>query len=413
MRKRVVVTGLGCVSPLGLSVEETWKALLAGKSGAGPITRFDANQHKTKFAAEVKGFDPVVLFGAREARKMDRFAQFAMASAMEAMNQAGLKIDSSNRDRVGVVIGTGIGGIGTMIDNYQAMVERGPDRVSPFLIPMMISDSAAGILAIRTGARGPNMSLATACATGTNALGEAAAMIRRGAADIMLVGSSEAAIVPLAMAGMNVMTALSTRNGDPTHASRPFDKNRDGFLMGEGAGMLVLESLDSARSRGAKILCEFSGYGASDDAFHISAPAENGAGAAISMQLALEDAGLKATEIDYINAHGTSTQLNDKSETAAIKTVFGEQAYHVPISSTKSMTGHLLGASGSLEAAICAKVLNENILPATINYETPDPDCDLDYVPNKPRQLVPVHVMSNSFGFGGHNATLIMSRFDA
>jgi len=278
---------------------------------------------------------------------------------------------------------------------------------------MMISDSAAGILAIRTGARGPNMSLATACATGTNALGEAAAMIRRGAADIMLVGSSEAAIVPLAMAGMNVMTALSTRNGDPTHASRPFDKNRDGFLMGEGAGMLVLESLDSARSRGAKILCEFSGYGASDDAFHISAPAENGAGAAISMQLALEDAGLKATEIDYINAHGTSTQLNDKSETAAIKTVFGEQAYHVPISSTKSMTGHLLGASGSLEAAICAKVLNENILPATINYETPDPDCDLDYVPNKPRQLVPVHVMSNSFGFGGHNATLIMSRFDA
>jgi 3-oxoacyl-(acyl-carrier-protein) synthase len=238
-------------------------------------------------------------------------------------------------------------------------------------------------------------------------------MIRRDAADIMLVGSSEAAIVPLAMAGMNVMTALSTRNGDPEHASRPFDKNRDGFLMGEGAGMLVLESLDSARSRGAKILCEFSGYGASDDAFHISAPAENGAGAAISMQLALEDAGLKAADIDYINAHGTSTQLNDKSETAAIKTVFGEQAYQVPISSTKSMTGHLLGASGSLEAAICAKVLNENILPATINYETPDPDCDLDYVPNQPRQLTPVHVMSNSFGFGGHNATLIMSRFEA
>lgn len=413
MRKRVVVTGLGCVSPLGLNVEETWKALLAGKSGAGPITRFDASQHKTKFAAEVKGFDPVILFGAREARKMDRFAQFAMASATEAMDQAGLKIDSSNRDRVGVVIGTGIGGIGTMIDNYQSMVERGPDRVSPFLIPMMISDSAAGILAIRTGARGPNMSLATACATGTNALGEAAAMIRRDAADIMLVGSSEAAIVPLAMAGMNVMTALSTRNADPEHASRPFDKNRDGFLMGEGAGMLVLESLDSANSRGAKILCEFSGYGASDDAFHISAPAENGAGAAISMQLALEDAGLKPADIDYINAHGTSTQLNDKSETAAIKTVFGEQAYQVPISSTKSMTGHLLGASGSLEAAICAKVLNENILPATINYETPDPDCDLDYVPNKPRQLTPVHVMSNSFGFGGHNATLIMSRFDA
>ena len=413
MRTRVVVTGLGCVSPLGLNVEETWKALLAGKSGAGPITRFDASHHKTKFAAEVKGFDPVVLFGVREARKMDRFAQFAMAAAMEAMEQACLKIDSSNRDRVGVVIGTGIGGISTMIENYESLVERGPDRVSPFLIPMMISDSAAGILAIRIGARGPNMSLATACATGTNALGEAAAMIRRGAADIMLVGSSEAAIVPLAMAGMNVMTALSTRNDDPGRASRPFDKNRDGFLMGEGAGMLVLESLDSAKAREAKILCEFTGYGASDDAYHISAPAENGAGAAISMRLALEDAGLVAGDIDYINAHGTSTQLNDKSETAAIKTVFGEQAYSVPISSTKSMTGHLLGASGSLEAAICSKVINENILPATINYETPDPECDLDYVPNITRNVSPRHVMSNSFGFGGHNATLIMSRFES
>jgi 3-oxoacyl-[acyl-carrier-protein] synthase II len=411
MRTRVVVTGLGCVSPLGLNVEETWNALLAGKSGAGPITRFDASQHKTKFAAEVKGFDPVALFGAREARKMDRFAQFAMAAAMEAMAQAGLNIDATNRDRVGVVIGTGIGGIGTMIENYELLSERGPERVSPFLIPMITSDSAAGLLAIRTGARGPNMSLATACATGTNALGEAAAMIRRGVADIMLVGSAEAAIVPLAMAGMNVMTALSTRNDDPEHASRPFDKNRDGFLMGEGAGMLVLESLESASVRSAKILCEFTGYGASDDAYHISAPAENGAGAAISMQLALKDAGLKPTDIDYINAHGTSTQLNDKSETAAIKTVFGEQAYNVPISSTKSMTGHLLGASGSLEAAICTKVINENILPATINYETRDPECDLDYVPNKPRPVKPRHVMSNSFGFGGHNATLIMSRF--
>jgi len=412
MRKRVVVTGIGCISPLGLNVNETWKALLAGKSGAGPITRFDASQHKTKFAAEVKGFDPVALFGMREARKMDRFAQFAMAAAAEAMAQAELKIDATNCDRVGVVIGTGIGGIGTIIDSYETMKERGPERVSPFLIPMMISDSAAGILAIRTGARGPNMSLATACATGTNAIGEAAAMIRRGAADIMLVGSSEGAIVPLAMAGMNVMTALSTRNEDPERASRPFDKNRDGFLMGEGAGMLVLESLETANSRGAKILCEFTGYGASDDAYHISAPAENGAGAAISMKLALEDAGLKGTDIGYINAHGTSTQLNDKSETAAIKTVFGEQAYKVPISSTKSMTGHLLGASGSLEAAICVKVINENILPATINYETPDPECDLDYIPNKPRQANPKHVMSNSFGFGGHNATLIMSRFE-
>ncbi|MBI3739548.1 MAG: beta-ketoacyl-ACP synthase II [Chloroflexi bacterium] len=413
MRKRVVVTGLGCVSPLGLNVNDTWTALLAGKSGAAPITRFDTSLHKTKFAAEVKGFDPVALFGTREARKMDRFVQFAIAAADEAMAQAGLKIDESNRDRIGIVIGTGIGGIGTMMENYDALKERGPDRVSPFLIPMMISDSAAGILAIRIGARGPNMSLATACATGTNALGEAAAMIRRGAADAMIVGSSEAAIVPVAMAGMNVMTALSTRNDDPERASRPFDKDRDGFLMGEGAGMLILESLEFAQARGAKIICEFTGYGTSDDAHHISAPAENGAGAAISMKLALEDAGLKVSDIEYINAHGTSTQLNDKSETAAIKTVFGERAYEVPISSTKSMTGHLLGASGSLEAVVCAKVLTEHILPATINYQTPDPACDLDYVPNKPRKLAPKYVMSNSFGFGGHNATLIMSRFNS
>ncbi|MGZ6316846.1 MAG: beta-ketoacyl-ACP synthase II [Anaerolineales bacterium] len=413
MRKRVVVTGVGCVSPLGLNVDETWSALLACKSGAGPITHFDASQHKTRFAAEVKGFDPVGLFGAREARKMDRFVQFAMAAAGEAMKGANLTINESNRDRVGILIGTGIGGISTMLDAYEVLKERGPDRVSPFLIPMMISDSAAGILAIRTGARGPNMSIATACATGTNAMGEAAAMIRRNAADIMLVGSSEAAIVSLAMAGMNVMTALSTRNDDPLHASRPFDKTRDGFLMGEGAGMLVLESLESAQARGADILCEFMGYGASDDAYHISAPAENGAGAALSMQLALDDADLHAEDIGYINAHGTSTHLNDKSETAAIKQVFGPQAYRVPISSTKSMTGHLLGASGSLEAVFCARVFKEDILPATINYEIPDPECDLDYVPNKPRPAHPQHIMSNSFGFGGHNATLIMSRFEA
>ncbi len=412
MRRRVVLTGLGCISPLGLNVAETWAALLAGKSGAGPITSFDASKHKTRFAAEVKGFDPAALFGAREARKMDRFAQFAIAAAQEALDQSGLQINESNRDRVGVVIGTGIGGITTMIENYELLKERGPDRVSPFLIPMMISDSAAGVLAIRTGARGPNLALATACATGSNAVGEAAEMIWRGAADAMLVGASESAIVPLAMAGMNVMTALSTRNDSPETASRPFDKNRDGFLMGEGAGMVILESIESAQARGAKILCEFLGYGVSDDAYHISAPAENGAGAAISMQLALEQAGLKPEDIDYINAHGTSTQLNDKSETAAIKTVFGEYAYKVPISSTKSMTGHLLGASGAVETAICAKILAENILPPTINYETPDPVCDLDYVPNTPRAARPRHVMSNSFGFGGHNATIILSRFE-
>jgi len=412
MRRRVVMTGLGCVSPLGLNLNDTWAALLAGKSGAGPITRFDASQHKTRFAAEVKGFDPVAIFGARDARKMDRFAQFAIAAAQEALDQSGLQINEANRDRVGIVIGTGIGGITTMIENYEALKERGPDRVSPFLIPMMISDSAAGMLAIRTGARGPNLALATACATGSNAVGEAAEMIWRGVADAMIVGASESAVVSLAMAGMNVMTALSTRNDSPEKASRPFDKNRDGFLMGEGAGMVVLETLESAQARGAKVLCEFSGYGASDDAYHISAPAENGAGAALSMKLALEDAGLKPEDIDYINAHGTSTQLNDKSETAAIKTVFGAHAYKVPISSTKSMTGHLLGASGAVEAAICARILSENILPPTINYETPDPVCDLDYVPNTPRPAKPRHIMSNSFGFGGHNATIIVSRFE-
>src|SRR5512135_444923 len=413
MRKRVVITGIGCISPLGLDVKETWAALLAGKSGAGPITHFDASQHKTRFAAEVKGFDGVALFGQREARKMDRFTQFAIAAANEAIKDANLTIDDSNRDRIGALIGTGIGGIGTLLENYQTMKERGPERVSPFLVPMMISDSAAGVLAIRTGVRGPNLSIQTACATGTNTAGEAAEMIRRGAADVMLAGSSEASIVALAMAGLNVMTALSTRNDDPQRASRPFDLNRDGFLMGEGAGMLVLESLESAQARGVKVRSEFVGYGTSDDAYHISAPAENGAGAAIAMQLALEDAGLRPADIGYINAHGTSTQLNDKSETAAIKRVFGEQAYKVPISSTKSMTGHLLGASGSLEAVICTKVLNEHVLPPTINYETPDPQCDLDYVPNVAREAHPQYVMSNSFGFGGHNASLILSRFEA
>ncbi len=411
MRRRVVVTGLGCVSPVGNNVKDTWQALISGKSGAAPITAFDASAHKTKFAAEVKGFDGVALFGTREARKMDRFTQFATAATLEAMGQAGLKIDESNRDRVGILIGTGIGGIITLLEQYDTLRERGPERVSPFLIPMMISDSAAGNLAIRVGARGPNMSLATACASGTNGVGEAAEMIRRGSADVMIAGASEAAITAVTMAGMNVMTALSARNDDPTRASRPFDKHRDGFLMGEGSAILILEALETAQARGAKILCEFTGYGTSDDAHHISAPAENGAGAAISMQLALDNAGLKPGDVSYINAHGTSTQLNDKSETAAIKTVFGEHAYKIPVSSTKSMTGHLLGASGALEAVISSMTIIENTLPPTINYETPDPLCDLDYVPNQPRKAEPNHVMSNSFGFGGHNATLIVSRF--
>jgi 3-oxoacyl-[acyl-carrier-protein] synthase II len=391
-------------------VAETWKSLLEGRSGVDWITLFDASRHKTRFAAEVKGFDGAALFGSREARRMDRFTQFALAAALEAFEQAGLKPEALDRDRVGVVIGSGIGGISTLLAQVEEMRQRGPERVSPFLIPMMIADSAPATIAIRLGLRGPNMALATACASGANAIGEAAEMIRRGDADVMLAGGAEASIVPVAMAALNVMGALSTRNEAPQQASRPFDRQRDGFVMGEGSGMLVLESLDHALARKAPILAELSGYGTSNDAYHISAPAENGAGAALSMRWALEDAGLSPEQIDYINAHGTSTPLNDKSETQAIKSVFGEAAYSIPISSTKSMTGHLLGASGALEAVICVQVLRDQILPPTINYEHPDPECDLDYVPNQARPHSVRHVMSNSFGFGGHNATLIFSQ---
>ena len=412
MRKRVVVTGLGCVSPVGNNFQDTWSALIAGKSGAGPITHFDPSNHKTRFACEVKGFDAVALFGSKEARRMDRFCQFAVAAAQEATAHAALQVTDENRDRIGILVGTGIGGVGTLLEQVEVMREKGPERVSPFLVPMMLSDNAAGTIAIRMGVRGPNAAFVTACATGSNAIGEATEMIRRGSADVMLAGGAEASIVSVAMAGLNVMTALSTYNADPARASRPFDKNRDGFVMGEGGAILVLETLEHARARGARILCEISGYGTTDDAYHISAPAENGAGAALCMKLALENAGLQPSEIDYINAHGTSTQLNDKSETAAIKATLGEHAYRVPISSTKSMTGHLLGASGAVEAAICSEIFQRDLLPPTINYETPDPNCDLDYVPNQARQAHPRHIMSNSFGFGGHNATVIFSRFE-
>lgn len=411
MRKRVVVTGLGCISPLGNDVVTLWQNILAGMSGVDWITHYDASGFKTRFAAQVKGFDGAALFGSREARKMDRFAQFGLAAAQQAVAEAGLVIDDSNRDRVGVVIGTGIGGLGTLFEQMQVFAERGPGRVSPFLVPMMLPDTGAGMIAIHLGARGPNMAVVTACATGTNAVGEAAEIIRRGQADVVLAGGSEAAIVPIAMAGLNVMTALSTYAGDPRQASRPFDRNRDGFVMGEGAAVLVLESLEFARTRQARPLAELSGYGSTNDAFHISAPAENGAGAARCMHMALEDAGLAPEQIGYINAHGTSTPLNDRSETAAIKSVFGAQAYRVPVSSTKSMTGHLLGASGALEAVISVRVLQDGQLPPTINYETPDPECDLDYVPNRCRAARVQHVMSNSFGFGGHNATIILSQF--
>jgi len=412
MRKRVVITGLGCISPVGNDVPSMWENIQAGHSGVDTITHFDPSEYRCKIAAEVKGFDGSSLFGNREARRMDRYTQFALAAADQALHQSGLEITNSNRDRIGAVVGTGIGGIGTLYEQLQIYTERGPLRVSPFLVPMMLPDTAGGMIAINLGIRGPNMAVVTACATGTNAVGEAANIIYRGAADVMFAGGSEAAIVPIAMAGLNVMTALSTNNEEPKRASRPFDLNRDGFVMGEGAAILILESLEHALARDALILAEISGYGTTNDAYHISAPAENGTGAAMCMRMALEDGGFELSDIDYINAHGTSTQLNDKSETAAIKTVFEEQAYKVPISSTKSMTGHLLGASGALEAVICVKILQNQIIPPTINYETVDPECDLDYVPNTARPAKINLVMSNSFGFGGHNATIILSRFN-
>ena len=411
MPERVAITGIGCISPLGNDVPTMWRNILAGKSGAGYITQYDPSEYKIKIAAEVKDFDGAALFGAREARRMDRFTQFALAAAAQALEDAGLDITDQNRDRVGAVIGTGIGGLGTLFEQMKVFLERGPSRVSPFLVPMMLPDTAAGMIAINFGVRGPNMAIVTACATGSNSIGEAAEIIRRGQADAMLAGGSEAAIIPIAMAGLGVMTALSTRNEAPERASRPFDLDRDGFVMGEGAAVLVLESMRHAAARGAHILAELVGYGSTNDAFHISAPAENGAGAALCMRMALEEAGLEIDQIEYINAHGTSTPLNDKSETAAIKTVFGEQAYNIPVSSTKSMTGHLLGAAGALEAIIAVKVLQDGMIPPTINYETPDPDCDLDYVPNEARRAQVERVMSNSFGFGGHNATLILSKY--
>ena len=409
MDRRIVVTGLGCITPVGNDVETTWKNIVDGKSGAGEITHFDPADYRTRFAAEVKDFNGEKLFGNKEARRLDRYTQYALASAIQAVGNSQLLINEDNRERIGVVLGTGIGGMETLNKQLEVFYERGPSRVSPFMIPMMLPDTAAGTIAIHFGVRGPNMAVVTACATGTNAIGEAKEIIKRDDADVVIAGGSEAAIIPIAMAGLGVMGALSTRNEDPQAASRPFDLNRDGFVMGEGAAVLVLEEYEFALNRGASILAEIKGYGSTNDAFHISAPAINGAGAAICMQVCLDDANLGVQDIDYINAHGTSTFLNDKSETAAIKTVFGEYAKQVPISSTKSMTGHLLGASGALEALLCTKVLQEQILPPTINYQNPDPECDLDYVPNTARPQEVNHILSNSFGFGGHNASIILS----
>lgn len=411
MRKRVVVTGLGCIGPVGNEVETCWQNLVAGRSGISLISAFDPSEFKTKIAGEVKGFNGVALFGKKDARRMDLCAQYSLAATDQAMKQAGLVITDENRDRVGVLIGTGIGGVGTLFSNTKVFLEQGPNRVSPFMVPMMLPDTSAGLVAITYGMRGPNMAVVTACATGTNAIGEAGEMIRRGQADVMIAGSVEASIIPIAIAGMSVVGALSTRNDEPERASRPFDAHRDGFVMGEGVGILVLEDLEYAKARRAEILAELRGYGTTNDAYHISAPLEDGSGAATCMKNALTHAGLDPVEIGYINAHGTGTLLNDKSETTAIKAAFGEKAYSLPISSTKSMTGHLLGGAGSLEAVVSVLVLQHGILPPTINYETPDPECDLDYVPNEARKANIDHVMSNSFGFGGHNATIIFSRY--
>jgi 3-oxoacyl-[acyl-carrier-protein] synthase II len=408
--ERIVVTGLGLITPLGNDVPSTWAALVAGKSGVGPITQFDPSEYKTHIAAEVKDFDPTRYVDKREARRMDRFLHLAAAAAQEAIADSRLDMQRQDMRRVGVVVGSGIGGLGTLLEQLDVLQQRGPRRVSPFTVPGLMLNSASAYVSIMTGARGPNLALATACATGSHALGEAANIIRDGRADVMFAGGSESAILRMTMVAFENMGALSTRNNEPQRASRPFDADRDGFVMGEGAGVLVLERLDLARARGAHIYGELVGYGATADAYHITAPIEDGRGAAECMKAALEDAGLLPIAVDYINAHGTSTPLNDASETRGIKVAFGEQAYKVPISSTKSMTGHLMGAAGAIEAIFSLLAIRDQILPPTINYEVADPDCDLDYVPNQARPATVNVVMSNSFGFGGHNGTLIFRR---
>ncbi len=411
---RVVVTGIGVVSPIGNTTEEFWNALLAGVSGADYITRFDTTYFETKFACEVKNFDPLLYLNRKEIQRMDLFTQYAIASVHQAIEDAGLNLDKVNKDRIGVVYGSGIGGMITYHEQQQIVYERGgkPDRISPFFIPMMISDIAAGQIAIRWGFKGPNYATTSACATSSHALADALMLIQRGDADVMIAGGSEAAICPMGLGGFNAMKALSTRNDDPKTASRPFDKDRNGFVMAEGGGALVIETLEHALNRGARIYAEFAGIGLTDDAFHITQPAPGGEGAVRSMRAALNDAGLLPTDIDYINAHGTSTPFNDKNETEAIKTVFGDYAYKVSISSTKSMHGHLLGAAGAIEAITTILAIVKGIIPPTINYFTPDPDCDLDYTPNKPRERKVRAALSNTFGFGGHNATLAFKSFE-
>jgi len=410
-RKRVVVTGLGAITPIGNTIAEYWEGLLAGRNGIGPITLFDASRHDCRMAGEVKGFDPCDYIARKEAKRMDRFAQFAIAASKQAIADAEFVIDDLNADQVGVIIGTGIGGLKVLEDQQEIYLTRGPDRCSPFMIPMMIANMAAGLTAIHTGAKGPNTCPVTACAAGSNAVGDAFRLIQRGYARAMICGGTEAAVTPLSVAGFAAARALSTRNEEPDKACRPFDVARDGFVMGEGTGILLLEELEYARSRGAKIYGEIVGYGMTCDAYHMTSPVPGGTGAAKAIALAMKDAGLTPDRISYINAHGTSTPANDPTETAAIKTALGEQAYKIAVSSTKSMTGHLLGGSGGIEAVAAVLAVANDKIPPTINLETPDPECDLDYVPHQSRSQ-PVEVaLSNSFGFGGHNITLAFQKY--
>jgi len=411
MKRRVVITGLGAITPLGNDVPTLWKGLLAGRSGIGPVTQFDPSMLEVRIAGEVKDFDPVAIFGRRKARRNDRFALFALEAARQAIDDAALQPEEDGQ--AGVLIGTGIGGVLTLMENYDVLLASGPKRVSPLMIPMMMPNAASAAVAIAHGLHGPNFAIASACATGSHAIGEATETIRRGKAEVMICGGSEAAIAPISISAFKNMGAVSTRNDEPQRASRPFDAERDGFVMGEGAGILVLESLEHARARGAHIYCELAGYSATADAWNIVAPEETGQGAALAMTRALQDAGLSPEEVDYINAHGTSTPLNDRIETQAIRTVFGAHADQLAVSSTKSMVGHLMGAAGGVEAIACVKSLETGWVHPTINYENPDPACDLDYVPNEARQVNPRTALSNSFGFGGHNACIIFRRWEA
>ena len=411
--KRVVVTGIGLVTPLGNDTITTWKGLREGRSGIAPIQSFDASALDVRFAGEIRDFDPAPYMDRKEARRNDRFVHYAMAATQQAMEDAGFKVTEENADDVGVVIGSGVGGLTTCHDQFKQLYERGPDRISPFFITMFITDIAAGYVSMSIGARGPNFATVSACATGANAIGEAAEMIRRGDAVAMLAGGTEGCVTPLGIAAFASMHALSRHNDDPAGASRPFDAERDGFVMGEGAGILLLEDLDEARARGARIYAEILGYASTADAYHVTEPAPEGAGLARAMQRALAKARIAPDAVDYINAHGTATLYNDKNETAAIKHVFADHAYHLGVSSTKSMTGHTLGAAGGIEAAVTALSIHDGVMPPTINYAHPDPTCDLDYVPNQARKADLRVAMSNSMGFGGHNAVLVMGRYSA